>query len=113
MSDNQPSTFDGSAKRSEKLPPFEDIPYEALYEIAKRFGMGELKYDRFNWKTGGPDFFRQAYSHAIRHLYLAANNNETDEPTVDNIAAAAWGCVILLWWEKTGKYEWAKKSNRE
>lgn len=100
--------FDGGAKRSELLPPFEDIPYEALEAIALRFGMGEPKYGRFNWKNGGPEFFRQAKSHAIRHLYLYANDNESTESNLENLTAAAWGTVICLWWEKVGKQLWDK-----
>lgn len=103
--------FENSAKRSEKLPPLEDIPLEALMEIAKRFEIGETKYGRFNWKTGGPEFFRQAIPHAIRHLYMYANNDEREESNVSNLAATAWGCLILLWWEKTGKAEWEAKQN--
>lgn len=103
--------FDGTARRSEKLPALDDIPYEALEEIAIRYSIGEDKYGRDNWKTGGPEFFRQAYSHALRHLTLAANRNETEEDTISNIAAAAWGCVILLWWEKTGKQKWLERDS--
>jgi len=103
--------FDGGAVRSGKLPPLEDIPYESLVEIAKRFAEGEPKYGRFNWKKGGPEFYRQAYSHAIRHLMLAANNNEEEESVIANLAAAAWGCVILLWWEKTGSKKWTDSNS--
>ena len=98
--------FDGKAKRSEKLPPLEDIPYELLEEIAKRFEMGEEKYGRDNWKRGGPEFFRQAYSHVIRHVMLAANRNESEESIIANLGAAAWGIGIILKWEKTLKQQW-------
>lgn len=107
---NAPSAFDGGAVRSEKLPPLEDIPYALLEEIAKRYAIGEEKYGRDNWKRGGPEFFRQAYSHAIRHLMLAANRNETEESILSNLGAAAWGIGIILWWEKEGKSAYTKTS---
>lgn len=110
--ESTPATFDGGAKRSGQLPPLEDIPYEFLLEMAERFRIGEGKYGRFNWKNGGPEFFRQAISHAIRHLYLYANGIKTpEEDDVQNLAAAGWGIAILMWWEKTGKKQW--ETNRE
>lgn len=103
--------FDGGAKRSEKLPPLGDIPLAGLMEVAKRFAIGEEHYGRFNWKTGGPEFFRQAGDHAIRHLYAYTNNESymNEDTPVGNLAAAAWGCLVLIWWELIGKLKWKGK----
>lgn len=105
-------TYKGGAKRSSALPPFDDIPYEMLEEIANRYGIGEVRYGRDNWKRGGPDFFRDALNHAIRHLALAGNRNESDESNLSNLGAAAWNIGIVLWWEKTGRKQWETKHGK-
>ena len=96
--------FEGKAARAEIRPRYDLIPLEALEALAKRFTLG-LKYGENNWKTGGPEFFKDAKNHLIHHLWCYLEKRLEDEPSeIDHLESVLWNASVVLWWEKTGKH---------
>jgi hypothetical protein len=103
--------FENSAKRSEVRPRYDLIPFEALIGLADRFTIG-LKYGEDNWKSGGPDFFKDAKNHLIHHLWCWLDGRLEDEKSpTDHLKSVLWNASILLWWELKGKAQWEEKQN--
>jgi len=92
-------TFPSGAKRSGTRLRYDLIPACALRRIAARFALGAGAYGDRNWEQGLP--FSDTFNHIIEHLLTHAEQraNETD----DNLAAAAWGCIALMWLEENDK----------
>lgn len=69
-------TYNGGAKRSEKLSHFRLIPKSALDAEAKAFTEGYAKYCEgpldSNWRRGNLEFFLDVYDHGINHIYSAS-----------------------------------------
>lgn len=108
------------ATSSEGAPRFDQIPLDALTEVAKRYGLGANKHGEFNWVFGIGDevFETDRYNHAIYHLqkYWAKRMDfvdADDDTAISDLAAAAWGCLTLLSCElRRGKKaaSWAERT---
>jgi hypothetical protein len=99
----EPSTFDGGGQRSEVLPDLTRLYPPFLEAIAHRGDIGAMKYGEHNYRKSlnDPAFIRQLFSHALAHLQSAAHNYEMhgylayDLGDGDDLAAAAWGLMVL------------------
>lgn len=112
-------TFDSGAQRSKRMPRYDLLPMSPLMRIAARFEMG-LKYGEHNYKLGLP--FDDTFNHVIDHLLTyrerrkrilqAASEKELvlstselrthmrkRETDGDDLAAAAWGLIALMYLE--------------
>ncbi len=68
------TTYNGGARRGDKVPRFRDIDYGFLVRVAEAFIQGAERYEpdgppEFkNWKRGDREFAFDALDHAISHL---------------------------------------------
>ena len=60
--------FPGGARRMDRKPRFDLIPFEFLEAVAEVLTHGAVKYGPYNWKRGRKDFFLDAWNHAFVHL---------------------------------------------
>ncbi len=94
-----------TARRSKFGPPYNEIPTDVLHLVAERFGLGAIKYSRFNWKRGVGDveYVRQFDTHLMEHrkaLFELAtwHKNHTGNLTLG--PAMTWGRTIQRWLKK-------------
>jgi hypothetical protein len=74
----------------------EQIPYVALEQLGKIFFEGQNKYGVDNWKDNpSPSYRLERLRHAIRHLFLFAENDDTEK----HLAKVLWFCVTELYLE--------------
>jgi hypothetical protein len=90
-------TFSSGAARSERKPRYDLIPGVALRRLANRYRLGAKRFGDNNWKKGGADFVEDVPNHVIEHLFLWMSGDRSD----DHLAAAAWGCFALMYFEET------------
>lgn len=84
----------GGAKGS-KDERFDLIPYEAVAEIARVYGMGAKKYDPHNWRKGYD--WGLSYAALMRHVTAFWNGEDLDpESGLPHMAHAGWHCLTLL-----------------
>lgn len=84
----------GGAKGS-KDERFDLIPYEALAEIARVYGMGAKKYDPHNWRKGYD--WGLSYAAMMRHATQFWQGEDLDQESgLPHMAHAAWHCLTLL-----------------
>lgn len=84
----------GGAKGS-KDERFDLIPYEALAEIARVYGMGAKKYDLHNWRKGYD--WGLSYAAMMRHATQFWQGEDLDQESgLPHMAHAAWHCLTLL-----------------
>jgi len=81
-----------------KKPDFTLIPYDSLARVAFRFMMGAEKYDRFNWRLGDVQTYKESMlRHA--HQYVSGDSSE------DHLSAVAVNAMIIMWLEDNGLEE--------
>lgn len=99
-------TFASGAQRSEKKPRFDLIPTVALERLAARLQLGSETYAEYQWQKGLPP--EDTLNHVISHLLHWRDTwRATGQPPADDdLAAAMWGCMALMWFEANGKVEW-------
>lgn len=99
-------TFASGAQRSEKKPRFDLIPTVALERLAARLQLGAETYSEYQWQKGLPP--EDTLNHILAHLLHWRDVwRETGQPPADDdLAAAMWGCMALMWFEAEGKVEW-------
>ena len=93
--------FPGGARRSDRKPRFDLIPFEFLESVAEVLTRGAVKYGPYNWKRGQKDFFLDAWNHAFvlsRSLRRAAG------------AKITWGTWRATWRSWSG--QWKRASFR-
>ena len=97
-----------TARRSESKSFYHKVPFVALKRLADRFRLGSEEYEGpserllfapSNWQSGGPEFFTDAFNHVIEHLFKWSSGDRSE----DHLAAAAWGCMALIWAEENGR----------
>lgn len=74
---------------------------EALDELAEVSRLGAIKYDRGNWKKGGPNVTLQSLcDSALRHMRAALAGDKRDkELGTLHVAQAAWNMLAATYWE--------------
>ena len=97
-------TFPSGARRSELKPRYDLIPSGPLRRLADRYTLGANLYGDYNWQKGMP--LSDTFNHILDHLYRW-NSRRNDphkqaQPPDDDLAAAAWGCFALMYFEEHG-----------
>lgn len=83
----------GGAK-GQKLARFDLIPQDALFEVAKVYGVGSKKYEDRNWERGYA--WGLSYGALQRHLSLDMQGEDMDPEGFYHLAAVAWHALALL-----------------
>lgn len=83
------------AQKGQKLERYDLIPFDALDEVARVYGIGARKYADRNWEKG------YAWGLSIgalgRHIARFAMGENVDPETgCPHLAHAAWHCLTLL-----------------
>ncbi len=90
--------FPGGARRSDRKPRFDLIPFEFLESVAEVLTTGAAKYGPNNWKRGRKDFFLDAWNHAFVHLQRFKEGDTSE----DHLAHLACNVAFLIWAIKSG-----------
>jgi hypothetical protein len=97
---NQRNTrrFPGGARRSDRKPRFDLIPFEFLASVAEVLTRGARKYGPYNWKRGHKYFFLDAWNHAFVHLQKFKEGDKRE----DHLAHLACNVAFMVWAVKNG-----------
>ena len=90
--------FPGGARRTERQPRFDLIPFEFLESVAEELTRGAAKYGPYNWKRGQKDFFLDAWNHAFVHLQKFKEGDRSE----DHLAHLACNVAFMVWAVKNG-----------
>src|SRR5262249_2694514 len=98
------NTFQGGAKRSEKLPHLFRVYYGLVERTAQALTDGHYRYDpsflEANWKAAeGDEFWYDAISHLMKHLFQWASGDRTE----DHLGHIGANLQFLIWAEDMGK----------
>src|SRR5437867_5940316 len=93
--DNRHNTrrFPGGARRTDRKPRFDLIPFEFLEVVAEVLTRGAAKYGPYNWKRGRKDFFLDAWNHAFVHLQKFKEGDRSE----DHLAHLACNVAFMVW----------------
>jgi hypothetical protein len=95
---NKTARFRGGAKRRDRKPRFDLIPFEFLESVAQALASGAVRYGPYNWKHGQKDFFLDAWNHAFVHLEKFKEGDAGE----DHLAHLAANVAFLIWAVKNG-----------
>ena len=90
-------TLPSGSTRSADVPlelRYDLIPHCSLRRLARRYGEGAKQHGDNNWRRGQPLYV--VVQHLMEHLYRFLEGDHDD----DHLAAAAWGCFALMWYEE-------------
>lgn len=73
---------------------FDLLPLEVIWDLAKHFEKGALKYGEYNWQKGIP--VNSYWDSAVRHLWKH-KMGWIDE---DHAIAALWNVACMIWEER-------------
>ncbi len=85
--------FRDGARRSDRKPRFDLIPFEFLEAVAEVLTEGAVKYGVHNWKRGRKGFFLDAWNHAFVHLQRFKESDTSE----DHLAHLACNVAFLIW----------------
>ena len=85
--------FPGGARRSDRKPRFDLIPFEFLESVAEALTRGPAKYGPYNWKRGQKDFFLDAWNHAFVHLQKFKEGDRSE----DHLAHLVCNVAFMIW----------------
>jgi dATP/dGTP diphosphohydrolase len=85
--------FPGGARRSDRKPRFDLVPFEFLEAVAEVLTSGAGRYGPYNWKRGRKDFFLDAWNHALVHLQKFKEGDRRE----DHLAHLACNVAFLVW----------------
>jgi hypothetical protein len=95
-------TLPSGSKRTDVQERYDLIPPEFLRRLALRYTLGAKKYEVDNWKKGQPT--EVVLNHMLKHLYHYIQCwKEGAVCGDDDLAAIAWGCAALCYFEAKGK----------
>lgn len=84
---------------SSKLEAYDQLPYHAMLRLAARYGLGEIKHGRHNWRKSLTDqkYVLHRLGHVIHHALKAIAIIEGFMPDDgdDNAGAIMWGGAFL------------------
>lgn len=88
--------FDTGAVRdmAEGKGRFDLLPLEVIWDLAKHFEKGALKYGEYNWQKGIP--VNSYWDSAVRHLWKHKMGWEDE----DHAIAALWNVACMIWEER-------------
>lgn len=79
----------------EGKPPVDLIPWDAMREVSRVYGYGEVKYGDFNYLKGMP--WRKLYGSTLRHLFSWSVGEDLDkESGLPHLAHACCDILMLL-----------------
>jgi hypothetical protein len=79
---------------------FDLIPARPLFDLADVFTYGAVKYEDRNWEKGIS--YSRIFAAIMRHLWKWWKGENIDhESILPHLAHAAWGCFVLLEYERT------------
>ena len=90
--------FPGGARRTDRKPRFDLIPFEFLESVAEVHTRGAARYGPYNWKRGQKDFFLDAWNHAFVHLQKFKEGDRSE----DHLAHLACNVAFMVWAVKNG-----------
>jgi len=90
--------FPSGAKRTDRKPRFDLIPFEFLEAVAEVLTRGAARYGPYNWKRGEKDFFFDAWNHAFVHLRKFKEGDRSE----DHPAHLACNVAFMVWAVKSG-----------
>ena len=90
--------FAGGARRTDRKPRFDLIPFEFLESVAEVLTRGAARYGPYNWKRGRKDFFLDAWNHAYVHLQKFKEGDRSE----DHLAHLACNVAFMVWAVKNG-----------
>jgi len=98
--DNRHNTrrFPGGARRSDRKPRFDLIPFEFLESVAEVLTRGAARYGPYNWKRGKKDFFLDAWNHTFVHLQKFKEGDTSE----DHLGHLACNAAFMIWGVKNG-----------
>ena len=85
--------FRGGARRTDRKPRFDLIPFEFLEAVAEVLTSGAVKYGPYNWKRGNKDFFLDAWNHAFVHLQKFKEGDRSE----DHLAHLVCNVAFMVW----------------
>ena len=91
----------GGAK-GRKLERYDLVPWGALDEVARVYGVGAAKYEDWNWLRGYD--WSLSLGALVRHVSLFAQGEDRDaESGLHHLGHAAWHCLTLMTYQATGR----------
>jgi len=88
------TTSSTGGEKGKKLAQYDQIPADALNELAEHYGKGSAKYSKHNFRKGYE--WSLSFSAAMRHLWQFWGGEDIDEETGSkHVTAAAWHCLNL------------------
>ena len=90
--------FPGGARRTDRKPRFDLIPFEFLEAVAEVLTSGAARYGPYNWKRGRKDFFLDAWNHAFVHLQQFKEGDKAEE----HLAYLACNILFMICAVKNG-----------
>lgn len=92
-------------KHDEGKPDWSLLPPDALEDVIRVYEYGCVKYARDNWRKGIT--YSRIFRGIIGHLWKWWRGHETnpEDGGVKHLAQAAWGCLTLLEYTRTAKYQ--------
>ena len=95
MSEVRITDPDTGAQKGQKLERFDLIPFDALEELARVYGVGAKKYDDDNWIGGYR--WRLSLGALLRHVSRFMLGEDRDPETgCHHLAHAAWHCLTVM-----------------
>ena len=85
--------FPGGARRTDRKPRFDLIPFEFLESVAEVLTRAAVKYGPYNWKRGQKDFFLDAWNHAFVHLQKFKEGDRSE----DHLGHLACNVAFMVW----------------
>lgn len=86
-------------KKGQKDERFDLLPFDALEEVARVYGMGAKKYEPDNWLKGYS--WRLSLGALLRHVGRWAIGEDRDlESGLHHLAHAAWHCLTLITFDR-------------
>lgn len=112
------TTYNGGAKRGDKVPRFRDIDYGFLRRVAEAFSEGAERYEQDlppgvkNWKRGDVEFALDVLDHMLNHALLLKEQlladltgeliYDEDNLNEDHLGHLGANLVMLDYFERRG-----------
>lgn len=103
MSAEHRTTSRTGGQKGVKPEAYDLIPWEAMDEVARVYGMGAQKYAPHNWRKGYE--WGKTIASAFRHITSwVRGESYDDESGLHHLAHAVFHLLALIAWEKDGRY---------
>lgn len=88
-------------QKGQKAERYDLLPFDALDEVARVYGVGAKKYDDDNWLRGYA--WRLSAAALLRHVarFMCGENRDPETGCL-HLAHAAWHCLTLLTFHMRG-----------